>query len=106
MARRPRVILICAPSLTHCPIDASPLREERILYPMTARLLTGGDPAALHIALFAINVAAILITVFLVGKLCIAAGPSRPVRPARRLLVGGTLGLLRASRHPYAAMWA
>jgi hypothetical protein len=106
MARRPRVILICAPSLTHCPIDASPLREERILYPMTARLLTGGDPTALHIALFAINVVAILITVFLVGKLCIAAGASRWLGAAAGLFVGEIQGLLRDLADPYAVMWA
>jgi hypothetical protein len=105
MARHPSVILTCASSLTHCPIDASPLREERILYPMTARLLTGGDPAALHVALFLIDFASILLTVLLVGKLCIAAGASRWLGAAAGLFVGEIQGLVRDLADPYAVMW-
>jgi hypothetical protein len=105
LARDPGVIFACVQPSPQCPIDASPLREERILYPMTARLLTGGDPAALHVALFAINVAAILITVFLVGRLCIAAGASRWLGAAASLFVGEVQGLLRDLADPYAVMW-
>jgi hypothetical protein len=107
MARDPGIILQCAQvALPHCAIDASPLREERILYPMTARLLTGGDPAALHVALFLIDFAAILLTVVLVGLMCVEAGASRWLAVAAGAFIGEVQGLLRDLADPYAVFWA
>ena len=105
IARDPGAIFTCAKSLTHCPIDASPLREERILYPMTAHLLTGGHPRALHVALFLIDFASILLTVLLVGKLCVAAGASRWLGAAAGLFLGEVQGLVRDLADPYAVLW-
>lgn len=106
MARHPSVILRCAEvSAPHCAIDASPLREERILYPMTARLLTGGSPHGLHLALFLIDFIAILLTVVLVGILCVEAGASRWLAVAAGIFIGEVQGLLRDLADPYAVFW-
>jgi hypothetical protein len=106
MAQHPTLILACAQAtLPHCAIDASPLREERILYPMTARLLTGGNPTALHVALFLIDFAAILLTVVLVGTMCVAAGASRWLAIAAGIFIGEVQGLLRDLADPYAVFW-
>src|SRR5262249_53597616 len=105
MAENPGVILACASHSAHCPIDASPLREERILYPMTARLISLGDSAALHIVLFAINFFSILFTALLVGRLCVEAGASPWLGAAAALFGGEIEGLLRDLADPYAVMW-
>ncbi len=107
MARDPGIIVRCARiSGPHCAIDASPLREERILYPMTARLLTGGNPAALHVALFLIDFAAILMTVWLVSMLCVEAGASRWLAVGAGVFIGEVQGLLRDLADPFAVFWA
>lgn len=105
LARNPSVMTHCVHNLRHCPIDASPLREERILYPATARVVALGNPDWLHISLFLVNFAAILLTVVLVGKLCVEAGASRWLGAAVGLFCGEMLGLLRDLADPYAAMW-
>jgi hypothetical protein len=105
MAQDPGVIVDCAHGRHHCPIDASPLREERILYPMTARALALGQPQAIHAALFLLDVAAILITVFIVGQLCLEAGASRWLALAVGSFCGEILGLVRDLADPFAAMW-
>lgn len=105
LAQNPGVMLDCARGPQGCPIDASPLREERILYPMTARLLTLGNAQALHFALFVINFAAILITALLVGLLCVEAGASRWLGLAGAIYCGQIEGLLRDLADPFAVMW-
>jgi hypothetical protein len=103
MARDPGVILKCAQE--PCPIDASPLREERILYPMAARVLALGNPQWIHATLFLLNFAAILVTVVIVAKLCIDAGASPWLGAAVGIFCGEMLGLLRDLADPFAAMW-
>ena len=105
IARDPGVITRCAHSQINCPIDANPLREERILYPVTARVVALGNPDWLHLSLFLVDFAAILVTVVLVGKLCVEAGASRWLGAAVGLFCGEMLGLLRDLADPYAAMW-
>jgi hypothetical protein len=105
MAQNPGVILDCAFRHAYCPIDASPLREERILYPMTARLLSLGNAALLHFVLFALDFVSILITAVLVGQLCVEAGASRWLGVAVALFCGELEGLLRDLADPYAVMW-
>lgn len=108
MAQDPGVILTCARDTAHvhCPIDASPLREQRILYPMTARLFALGNPQALHVALFAIDFVAILLTALLVGQLCVEAGASRWLGAAAAIYFGELEGLLRDLADPFAVFWA
>jgi hypothetical protein len=105
LAKDPGVMVICAHDHSRCPLDASPLREQRILYPMTARLLALGNPHALHVALFAIDFAAILLTALLVGQMCVAAGASRWLGVAAAIGVGELEGLLRDLADPFAVLW-
>jgi hypothetical protein len=105
LARHPRVMLQCVSTLQHCPIDANPLREERVLYPLTARLLALNHPDWLHVWLFLINCIAILATVLLVGQLCVDAGASRWLGMAVGIFCGEALGLVRDLADPYAVMW-
>lgn len=105
IARDPGIMAVCAHSQKHCPIDANPLREERILYPMTARVAALGNPAWLHVSLFLVNFAAILITVVLLAMLCVEAGASRWLAAAAGLFCGELLGLVRDLTDPYGAMW-
>ena len=106
IAQNPGVITNCSHIAGHCPIDANPLREERILYPMTARLLTLGNADLLHPVLFLIDLAAILITVFLVGLMCVEAGASKWLSVGAGIFAGEVMGLLRDLAEPYAVMWA
>ena len=105
MAENPAVISACERGASHCPIDANPEREQRILYPMTARLLTLGTADLLHPMLFFIDFAAILITVFLVTRICLEAGASKWLSVAAGLFSGEVTGLLRDLAEPYAVMW-
>jgi hypothetical protein len=105
MAQNPAVITRCSSGWVDCPFDAQPLREERILYPMTARLLALGNTDWLHPVLFLIDFASILLTVFLVGALCVAAGVSRWLSVAAGLFCGELVGLLRDVADPYGVMW-
>lgn len=105
LARDPRIMLQCVHTMQHCPIDANPLREERILYPLTARIVALNNPAWLHISLFLVNFAAILITVLIVGQLCVEAGASRWLGLAAGVFCGELLGLLHDLADPYAVMW-
>jgi hypothetical protein len=105
LAQDPGIMSACAHGHLHCPIDASPLREQRILYPMTARLLTLGNPQELHIALFVIDFAAILLTALLLGQLCVAAGASRWLGAAAAIYFGELQGLVRDLADPYAVFW-
>ena len=105
MAENPSIITACSRGWTDCPLDAQPLREERILYPMTARLLALGNADLLHPVFFLIDFAAILITVLLVAQLSIAAGASRWLGVAAGLFCGEVVGLIRDLADPYAVMW-
>lgn len=106
MARDPSVIGACARSESVCAIDASPLREERILYPMTARLVALGDPAAIHVALYVIDFVSIVLTALLVGRMCVEAGASRWLGAAAGLFCGELLALLHDLADPYGVLWA
>ena len=105
MAQNPAVIRSCQRGASHCPIDANPEREQRIFYPMTARLLALGNADLLHPTLFFIDFAAILITVFLVARLCMEAGASKWLSVAAGLFSGEVMALLRDLAEPYAVMW-
>ncbi len=104
-AKDPGVLFTCASGPEQCPIDASLLREERILYPVTAHLLALGDPAALHFVLFAINFVSIVVTAIVVGWLCIRAGAPPWLGVAAALYCGELQGLLHDLADPYAVMW-
>jgi hypothetical protein len=106
MARDPAVIGACARAEYGCALDASPLREERILYPMTARLVALGDPGAIHVALFAIDFVSIVLTALLVGRMCVEAGASRWLGVAAGLFCGELLALLHDLADPYGVLWA
>ena len=106
LAQHPKLIFSCAKSRVNCPLDSSLLREQRILYPATARLVALNDPARLHETLFLVDFAAILLTTLLVGLLCVEAGASRWLGAAAGLFCGGLLGLLRDLTDPYAVLWA
>lgn len=105
MARDPRIITVCAHHFNRCPVDASPLREERIVYPMVARVVALSNPAWIHVSLFAVDFAAILVTVVVVGLLCAETGASRWLAVAAGMFCGEMLGLLRDLADPFAAMW-
>ena len=105
MAKDPSVMLVCAHGTAGCPIDASPLREERILYPLTARLLALGNPAGVHVALFAIDFVSIVVTAVVVGWLCVAAGAPRWLGAVAAVFCGESQALLRDVADPYAVMW-
>ncbi|HKS70194.1 MAG TPA: hypothetical protein VJQ45_07225 [Ktedonobacterales bacterium] len=106
LAQNPGVLLDCAQSQAHCPIDGAALRGQRIFYPMTAWLLALGNAQVLHFMLFAINFAAILLTALLVGLLCVEAGASRWLGAAAAIYFGELEGLLRDLADPYAVLWA
>lgn len=105
IARDPGIMQHCARTLRGCPIDANPLREERILYPATARVVALGNSDWLHLSLFLVNLVAILVTVVILGKLCVEAGGSRWLGAAVGMFCGEMLGLLRDLADPYAVMW-
>ncbi|MFI5272634.1 MAG: hypothetical protein ACHQ4H_06330 [Ktedonobacterales bacterium] len=106
LALRPSLIVTCAHDTASCPLDSQGLvRVERILYPMTARLLALGQPGLIPFALLLVNFLAILITAALVGQLCAEAGASRWLGAAAALYCGETLAFARDLADPYAAMW-
>jgi hypothetical protein len=107
LAQNPDVMFACVHGSISigCPIDASPLREERILYPMTARLITLGNVQALHVALFMMNIVAIVLTALLVGLLCVEAGASYWLGAAAAIYCGEIEGLLRDLADPFAVFW-
>jgi hypothetical protein len=105
IAQNPAIITACGNRWVNCPLDAQPLREERILFPMTARVLALGNSAWLHPIFFLIDFGSILLTVFLVGALCVAAGVSRWLSVAAGLFCGELVALLRDVADPYGVMW-
>ena len=106
LALRPSLVVTCAHDAATCPLDDLRLvRAERILYPMTARLVALGQPDLLPLALLLVNFAAILVTVALLGSLAAEAGASRWLGAAVGLYAGETLVFASDLSDPYAVMW-
>lgn len=106
LALRPSLVVTCAHDTATCPLDALRLvRAERILYPMTARLVALGQPDLIPIALLLVNFVAILITAVLLGSLAVGAGASRWLGAAAALYAGETLVFASDLGDPYAVMW-
>lgn len=106
IARHPAYILTCAHHTGPCPMDDGALRSERILYPITAALLTFGHLGLLPYTLLLVNYAAIVITALLIGDLSARAGHSRWLGVGAGLFAGQVLALLRDLSEPYALLWA
>jgi hypothetical protein len=105
MAVHPRLIVSCATDASSCPLDVPLLRSERILYPLVARLLAFNQPDGIAYALFFIDFVAILVTVFLLSRLCAEVDTSRWLALAGGLFWGETLGLVQDVSEPFAVMW-
>lgn len=106
LALRPSLVVTCAHDTATCPLDALRLvRAERILYPMTVRLVALGQPDLIPIALLLVNFVAILITAVLLGSLAVEAGASRWLGTAAPLYAGETLVFASDLADPYAVMW-
>ncbi|HEV2459846.1 MAG TPA: hypothetical protein VGS80_15930 [Ktedonobacterales bacterium] len=106
LALRPDLVVTCAETNTACPLDnLREMRVERILYPMTVRLLALGQPGLIPFALLLVNFLAILLTVWLVSRLCLAAGASRWLGAAAGLFTGEVLAFVRDLADPFAVMW-
>jgi hypothetical protein len=105
LATRPQLILTCAHNLATCPLDDPLERIERIFYPFSAWLLSFGQPGLVPYALFLINLVAILVTVALVGQVCVELGASRWLGAAAGLYWGQALGLVQDVADPYATLW-
>jgi hypothetical protein len=75
LALRPDLIITCAHAGATCPLDnLREMRAERILYPMTARLLALGQASLIPFALLLINFLAILVAAALIGQMCVERG--------------------------------
>lgn len=105
LALHPRLVASCAHTIATCPLDAPILRSQRILYPLTARLVALGQPQLVPYALLLVNFLAIAVTAWLIGEMSAAAGASRWLGAAAGLFCGETLGLLRDLADPYGVMW-
>jgi len=105
LARDPGLVVRCAQTWAGCPFDAlRDVRMERILYPVTARLLALGQPALIPAALLLVNLLAIAGIVVLVGKLCCDAGASRWLGAAG-LYCGVILPFEIDLADPFAVFW-
>lgn len=107
MALDPAQPFICAHRPPTCALDDSfgIVRAERVLYAYTAGILTLGHPQWLPFTLLLVNLVAILVTCWLVMRLCLAAGASRWLGAVAALYCGMALGFLRDLADPYAVMW-
>jgi hypothetical protein len=106
LALDPSLVVTCAHTVAACPLDHQPLvRLERILYPMTARLLAFGQPGLIPLSLLLVNALAILVTAALLGRLSVEAGASRWLGVAGALYAGETLAFARDLADPFATMW-
>ena len=103
----PSQAFICAHHPPNCGFDNAfgVVRAERILYPITAFLASFGQPHLVPYALLAVNFFAVLIVVWLVGMMAVAAGASRWLGAAAGLFCGEILGYLRDLADPFAVMW-
>ncbi len=110
IALDPSQPIICAqqhPHPANCALDDAfgEVRAERILYPYTAGLLTFGQADLVPYTLLLVNFAAILLVVWLVGKMCVEAGASIWLGAAAGLFCGQVLGFLRDLADPFSVMW-
>ncbi|HEV7127017.1 MAG TPA: hypothetical protein VGN32_06200, partial [Ktedonobacterales bacterium] len=105
LAVNPHIVAGCAQSMVACPLDVPPERSQRILYPLVARLVALGQPSLVPLALLLVDLVAVLVTVALVGQLCVAAGASRWLGAAAGLFAGEVFGVLGDLSDPFAAMW-
>ncbi len=105
VAYRPSIIVTCPHDPTTCPTYQPEFRWQRILYPMTARVLALGHAHLLPYTLLLVNFLAILLTVVLVGQMCVDAGASRWLGAAAGLFAGEVLGFLRDLADPFSVMW-
>jgi hypothetical protein len=106
IASDPTLVVRCAHDTAGCPIDDPALRSSRILYPITARIVALNQPVLVPYTLYLVNFVAILVTVVLVGFVCVKAGASGWLGAAAGLFSGMVLGLLRDLADPFAVMWA
>ncbi|MGH2517755.1 MAG: hypothetical protein ACRDHP_19075, partial [Ktedonobacterales bacterium] len=106
LALRPDLITSCAHDIATCPLDnLREMRAERILYPITARLLAFGQSSLLPLMLLLLNFVAILVTAALLGQLCVEQVASRWLGTAAGLFTGEALAFTRDLNDPYALMW-
>jgi hypothetical protein len=107
IALDPKQPIICATHPPNCALDQAfgIVRAERLLYPYTAGLLTLGHPHYVALTLLLVNFLAILITAWLVGEMCVAAGASRWLGAAAALFCGEIMGFLRDLADPFAVLW-
>ena len=109
IALDPSQPVICAerPRPPDCALDPAfgEVRAERILYPYTAGILTFGSPHLVPYTLLLVNFAAILLTTWLVGSICVASGASVWMGAAAGLFCGEVLGFLRDLADPFAVLW-
>lgn len=107
LALRPDLIITCAhAAAAACPLDTlREMRTERILYPMTARLLAFNQPDLIPLTLLLINFIAILVAAALIGRMCVEQGASRWLGLAAGLFTGEVLAFTRDLNDPYAVMW-
>jgi hypothetical protein len=87
-------------------LDNPPYRLQRILYPLLARALAGGDAAAIPWAMVAINAAAILATTFLITRWLVAQGLWRWWGLVYPLFVGTFMAYSRDLTEPLACALA
>jgi hypothetical protein len=105
LALRPQYFLSCVHPTLACPIDAPVYRMQRVLFPMTAKILSLGNPSLLPLAFLEINVVSILVCVAVAGQWFAEAGLSRWLGLAAGLCCGQLIGLLRDVPDPYGVMW-
>jgi hypothetical protein len=109
IALDPSQPVICSahPRPPRCALDQAfgIVRAERVLYPYTAALLTLGHTDWVPLTLLLVNFAAILVTVWLVGRMCVAAGASPWLGAAAGLYCGEMQGFLRDLADPFAVLW-
>ena len=87
-------------------LDNAPYRLQRILYPVLARILSGGNPEALPWMMPAINAAAILATTFLLTRWLIAHGVARWYGLIYPFYVGNLMSYSRDLTEPLACALA
>ncbi|MFI5274983.1 MAG: hypothetical protein ACHQ4H_18285, partial [Ktedonobacterales bacterium] len=107
IALDPKQPLICATHTPNCALDDAfgIVRAERLLYPYTAGLLTLGHADWVPYPLLLVNFASILITAWLVGRMCVEAGASRWLGAVAALYTGEIQGFLRDLADPFAVLW-
>lgn len=105
LARNPHYAIVCAHGNTGCPIDDPAERMQRILFPLTAKIISLGHVSLLPIAFLLINFVSILVTVAVVSQMFAEAGMSRWLGIAAGLYSGQVLGLLRDVSEPFGVMW-